>query len=67
MNGPKVIITVDAGGEVVVEAAGVIGKGCEALTSCFEKSLGVLVDKKYKPEFIQRANVAQGNAAAAGE
>jgi len=65
-NKELVIINVGTGGEVTVEAKGVIGKGCEALTRCFEESLGLVTSTVYKPEFTQRANVAQGNAAAAG-
>ena len=47
----KVTIKIDADGVTKVEAHGVTGKGCKALTEAIEKSLGGVSGRETKPEF----------------
>ncbi len=44
-------IVVKANGETTVEAKGVIGKGCQALTAAIESALGSRAADTLKPEF----------------
>lgn len=59
MRPEQVIVTISETGEIQVEAAGIVGKGCEALTKPFEQGLGVRTGDKKKPEFLQQAPAAQ--------
>lgn len=59
MKKEQVIVTVSPQGEVTVEAAGVIGKGCEALTKPFEQALGTVKSDQKKPEYHQQASQPQ--------
>lgn len=62
----SVIVTVKADGSVKVEAQGVKGSGCKALTKAIEDSLGVVTSDVKKPEFYQQANQQAGMLAKAG-
>lgn len=56
---PKSIEIVFAeNGDVKIEAVGFQGKGCEAATKAFEEALGVVTNRKKKPEYHQLATVA---------
>lgn len=58
-----VIVKIDAEGNVKVEAAGVIGSGCQALTRAIEESLGKVSADQKKQEFFQRQQVNATRAA----
>jgi len=60
----RVIVTVGADGEIRVEADGVVGRGCEALTAAFEEGLGSKTSDQKKPDWYKTA--AQPNQQAAG-
>lgn len=63
MNQQKVIVTVSPNGEVIVEADGVVGSGCEALTRPMEEALGGVSGDKRKPEYHKQAQQQQGQSA----
>ena len=49
----QVIVTVGSDGEVKVEAKGVVGLGCKALTAAIERAIGDVTGDQKKPEFNQ--------------
>lgn len=50
----EVVITFsETGPEVQVEARGVVGKACTALTKPFEEALGAVLDTSFKPEYYR--------------
>lgn len=51
----QVIVTVDETGEVKVEARGVKGSGCKALTAAIERAIGDVTGDRKTPEFTQQA------------
>ena len=52
----EVIVTVMPDGSTRVEANGVVGQSCEALTAPIEKALGMDPQRNRKPEYYQQAN-----------
>lgn len=54
----QVIVTVDSDGEVKVEAKGVVGTGCKALTAAIERAIGETSGDVKKPEFNQQSTQA---------
>ena len=56
----EIIIDFDESGEVRMEGKGFQGKSCDEAMGAFEKALGVVTDRKNKPEYF-RAEV-KGNA-----
>lgn len=58
-----VIVNISEAGEVKVEAQGVQGSGCQALTAAIEGALGRTVADQKKPEFFQQ-QVNHANAGA---
>ena len=54
-----VIVNIDADGEVKVEAQGVVGSGCAALTKAIEQSLGATTGDVKKPEYFQQQSQGQ--------
>lgn len=59
----QIEVTIDAEGEVKVEAKGVVGHGCLALTAAVEQALGQRIADSAKSEMHQQAQV-QNNVAA---
>lgn len=57
-----VIVNISAAGDVTVEAQGVRGSGCAALTKAIEEAVGRVTADQKKPEFFQQ----QVNRATAG-
>lgn len=62
-----VIVNIDADGEVKVEAQGVAGSGCQALTRAIEQALGTTSADVKKPEFFQQQSAALGARNQAGQ
>lgn len=60
---PEVQITISPDGEIQVEAKGIRGKGCEALTEAFEKGLGTVTGDKKKPEYHAHEHRSQQQGA----
>lgn len=60
---PQIQVDVDTDGNVKVEAKGVTGQGCAALTKALEESLGRTVGDVKKPEFYQQAKAHEANRA----
>lgn len=58
----RVIVTISPTGKVLVEADGVIGSGCEALTQAMRDGLGETVEEQKKPEYYARQAVALAEA-----
>lgn len=56
---PQIIVNIDANGDVKVEAAGVVGKDCQALTRAIEQQLGAVAGDQKKPEFHQQQKQTQ--------
>lgn len=56
----EVNVNVSATGEVSVEAAGVRGAGCQALTRAIEEAIGRTTADQKKPEFFQQQAAAAG-------
>lgn len=56
---PQVLVTISEEGDVKVEAKGVTGTGCNALTKAIEDSLGSVKSDQAKPEmFVNQAQAA---------
>lgn len=51
----KVKVKIAKDGSVTVEAEGVVGKGCEALTKPMEDALGAKDGRTHKPEYHQES------------
>lgn len=51
-------VRVSPNGDILVEAFGFQGKGCEAATKAIEQALGKSTGRKFKPEHRQAGNVA---------
>lgn len=51
---PTVEVTIQATGEVVIDAVGFKGADCEKATRYLEEALGVVGQKQKKPEYHQR-------------
>lgn len=49
---PQIIVEVDEQGATTVEAKGVKGSGCKALTEAIERSIGATVADKPTSEFF---------------
>ncbi|MFZ5451493.1 MAG: DUF2997 domain-containing protein [Thermodesulfobacteriota bacterium] len=57
----EIIIDFDMAGEVHLEGKGFQGKSCDEAMGHFEKALGVVSDRKNKPEYSQgvKTNASQ--------
>ena len=57
----EIVIDFDVSGEVHLEGKGFQGKGCDEAMAHFEKALGVVSDRRNKPEYFQgvRTNAGQ--------
>jgi len=57
----EIIIDVEVTGEVKMEGKGFHGKSCDEAMGHFEKALGMVSDRKNKPEYFQgvRSNASQ--------
>jgi len=57
----EIVIDFDITGEVKLEGKGFQGKSCDEAMGDFEKALGVLSNRKNKPEYVQgvRSNASQ--------
>ena len=49
----EIIIDFDLDGEVKLEGKGFQGKSCDEAMGAFEKALGVVTDRKNKPEYFR--------------
>ncbi len=49
----EIILDFAPDGEVKIEGNGFQGKGCDEAMSHFEKALGVVSNRKNKPEYFQ--------------
>jgi hypothetical protein len=56
-------IEISAKGDVTVEANGVRGSGCQALTRGIENALGTVTADTKKTEYFQQANADAGTRA----
>ena len=54
----RVVVTISPTGKVQVEADGVVGSGCEALTQSMQDGLGETVESQKKPEYYAQQAVA---------
>jgi hypothetical protein len=57
----EIIIDFEATGEIKLEGKGFQGKSCDEAMGHFEKALGVVSERKNKPEYFQgvRTNANQ--------
>lgn len=62
---PQIEVTIDNEANVTVDAQGVRGSGCQALTKAIESAIGQTTGDVKKPEFNQGAG--QGQQAKAGQ
>ncbi len=53
----EIIIDFDITGEVKLEGKGFQGKSCDEAMGDFEKALGVVSDRKNKPEYFQGVKI----------
>lgn len=51
--GQQIIVTISPEGDSKIEAVGFKGGACAAATKPLEEALGVVTDRKLKPEFHQ--------------
>ena len=49
----EIIIDIMADGEVKMEGNGFQGKSCDEAMAAFEKALGVVTDRKNKPDYFR--------------
>ena len=49
----EIIIEFQPDGQVSLEGKGLTGKSCDAEMGVFEKALGVVTDRKNKPEYFR--------------
>jgi hypothetical protein len=54
----EAIVTISEDGSVTVEAKGVVGQGCQALTKAIENAIGQTTGDVKKPEYFQQAGQA---------
>lgn len=59
MKNSELTITIDKDGNFNIEVLNGDGKSCQDLTRPFEEGLGVVSDKKFKPEYHNEAKQAQ--------
>ena len=59
-------ITFASDGTVEVEAIGFKGQGCEQATKQVEEALGIVANRKKKPDFYQPAKSSTGNNQSVG-
>jgi len=50
---PEIVIDFDLNGEVHMEGKGYQGKACDTAMGHFEQSLGVVRDRKNKPDYFR--------------
>ena len=62
----RIIVRVSTAGEIIVEAEGFHGKGCEAATKAIEDALGKPGTRTRKPDFWRQTN-RQSNQQQLGE
>jgi acylphosphatase len=62
----QVIVNVDPDGNVKVEAAGVKGQGCQALTRAIEQALGTTTADTKKSEYYQQEQARAGQSGQIG-
>jgi hypothetical protein len=55
--GQQIVVTISPEGDTKIEAIGYTGGSCAAATKPLEEALGVVADRKLKPEY-HRAPVA---------
>jgi len=57
----EIVIDFDITGEVKIEGKGFQGKSCDEAMGNFEKAMGMVANRKNKPEYFQRVrnNVSQ--------
>jgi len=55
----RITIEVDVTGKTEVEAHGIQGSGCEAVTEAIEAALGGVRKREFKPEYRARATHQQ--------
>lgn len=65
MSKPQVIVTAAPDGTVTVEAAGVVGPGCQKLSAAIEAAIGQREGDQLKPEYGQSCSFQPANQAAA--
>ena len=63
----EIIVNIAADGTTKVEARGVRGQGCAALTAAIEQALGKVSADVKKAEFFQSATVAAKQTAGGGK
>lgn len=55
----QVIVTIDEQAAITVEAKGVVGSGCAALTKALEDALGATTGDVRKPEYFSAVQAQQ--------
>ncbi len=55
----RIHVRVSPNGEIIVEAQGFQGKGCEAATKAIEEALGKSIERVRKSEYWQQAQRQQ--------
>lgn len=56
---PQIIVDIDPAGNVKVEANGMTGSGCQAVTAAIEQAIGVTTGDVKKPEFHRTQQAVQ--------
>ena len=55
----RILVRISATGDIIVEAEGFQGKGCEAATKAIEEALGKPRERTHKPDFWRQTNRQQ--------
>lgn len=63
---PEVIINIDSGGEVKIEARGVAGPGCKELTKAIENAVGKTIGDQPTAEMTSTQRLGQNAVAGTG-
>jgi hypothetical protein len=51
---PQIIIEIGIDGAVRIEGQGFVGKACDGAMQAIENAVGLITDRKTKPEYFQR-------------
>ncbi len=63
----RILVRISTTGDIIVEAEGFQGKGCEAATKAIEEALGKARERTRKPDFWRQVQGHQNHQQLGGE
>ena len=61
MQMKEVVVTISKTGETNIEVIGAVGSECDTITADLENKLGVVKERKLKPEYYQQTQLQNTN------